>query len=209
MAFVDALVTVARREWTRWGGPAEAIDGTLVGFTNSRMEAEHPFWTFVGEYWKAVGSDLDGRDPPAWSAAFISYCFSQAGAGTGFPYHENHSIYVSKIDAGTFPGLSLADPGTAPVAVGDLLWASRTGDGCRTPPSTFAAARTELSKIRQGTAASFCSHSDIVVAVRTGEVDVIGGNVKQAVTRTTYKLDARSRIRDGRRTFVGLVKVAL
>jgi hypothetical protein len=209
MAFTDDLVAVARREWTRWGGPAERINGSLVGFTDDRMEAKHPFWTFVGEYWESIGSDLDGRDSPAWSAAFISYCFKEAGAGTRFPYHENHSIYASKIDGGSFAGLSLKDPGTTPLVIGDLVWASRSGNECRTPPANFADARRELKKIRQHRADSFCSHSDIVVAIRAGEADVIGGNVKQAVTRTTYKLDTQGRIRDARRTFVGVISNTL
>jgi len=209
MTFVDDLTTVARREWTRWGGPVEKIDGTLIGFTDPRMEAKHPFWTYVGEYWQSIGIDLDGRDAPAWSGAFICYCFKQAGAKKRFPYQDNHSIYVSKIDSGKFAGLSLEDPAATTLAIGDLLWASRSGESCRTPPSNFADAKTELRKIREKTADSFCSHCDIVVTIRPGEADVIGGNVKQAVTRTTYKLDSNGRIRDGRRTFVGVIKVSL
>ncbi|MER8811259.1 DUF2272 domain-containing protein [Mesorhizobium australicum] len=209
MAFSDDLIKVARREWTRWGGPMEKIDGTLLGFTDPRMEAKHPFWTYVGEYWKSIGSNLDGRDDPAWSAAFICYCFKEAGAKKRFPYQDNHSIYVSQIDSGKFAGLSLEDPGATPLAFGDLLWASRTGHDCRTPPSSFADAKKELKKIREKKADSFCSHCDIVVELRIGEADVIGGNVKQAVTRTTYKLDSQGKIRDGRRNFVGIVKNVL
>lgn len=209
MAFVDDLVEIARREWLRWGAPAVRIDGTQVGFAGPQMEAEHPFFTFVGEYWQSIGSNLDGRDPQAWSAAFISFCFKQAGAENRFPYHENHSIYVSKIDSGRFAGLSLEDPGATPLRVGDVLWASRSGDRCRTPPSTFVDAKKEVKKIRDNRAESFCSHSDIVVATRNREVDVIGGNVKQAVTQTTYNLDSQGRIRDGRRTFIGVIKNAL
>ncbi len=206
MSFTDDLAAVARSEWTRWGGPAEGFDGRLIGFTSKRMEVEHPLWTFVGEYWKSVGSNLDGRDSTAWSAAFISFCFMQAGAGKRFPFHENHSIYVSKIDSRKFVGLSLEDPGTTPLAVGDLVWASRTDKDCRIPPASFADAKKEVKAIRDNKAGSFCSHSDIVVAVRSGEVDVIGGNVKQAVTRTTYKLDINGKIRDGRRNFIGVIK---
>lgn len=209
MAFADDLVAVARREWTRWGGPAERLDGSLTGFAGPRMEAQHPFWTYVGEYWHSVGSRLDGRDSPAWSAAFISYCFREALAGSRFPYHENHSAYVSKIDGGGFPGLTLEDPSKRSPAPGDLLWASRSGKGCRKPPLTFADAKTELAGIRAGKAASFCSHCDIVVAVRPGEADVIGGNVKQAVTRTTYRLDGAGLVHDGRRAFIGIVRNAL
>jgi hypothetical protein len=209
MTISENLITVARREWTRWGGPLEKIDGTLIGFTDKRMETKDPFWKHVGEYWHSINIDLDGRDPPAWSAAFICYCFTEAGADKKFPYDQNHSIYVSKIDSGKFGGLSLEDPAATPIVLGDLLWASRSGDDCRRPPLTFADAKKELKKIRNGTAESFCSHSDIVVALRAGEADVIGGNVKQAVTRTTYRLDSSGRIRDGRRTFVGIIKNTL
>jgi hypothetical protein len=209
MTFANDLVDVAKREWLRWGGPAELIDGTRMGFTSAHMEEDNPFFTFVGEYWQSIGSDLDGRNSAAWSAAFISYCFKQAGAEDRFPYHENHSIYVSKIDSGRFAGLSLEDPEDTPLGVGDLIWASRTGQDCRTPPFSFVDAKKELKRIRDRRARSFCSHSDIVTATRDGQVDVVGGNVKQAVTRTTYKLDSQGRIRDGRRTFIGVVKNVL
>lgn len=209
MAFTDDLIAVARREWTRWGGPVERIDGTLGGFVDIRMEAQPPYWTYVGEYWRAVNSNRDGRDAPAWSAAFISYCFAEAQAGNRFPYHQNQSAYVAQIEGGGFAGLSLADPGAKALAPGDIVWASRTGNDCRTPPGDFAAAKAEVRKIRKGTASTFCSHCDIVVAVRSGEVDVIGGNVKQAVTRTTYRLDTQGRVRDGRRNFIGVIGNAL
>lgn len=209
MAFVDDLIVVARREWVRWGGPVERLDGTLGGFADPRMENKTPYWTYVGEYWRAVDSDRDGRDAPAWSAAFISYCFREAAAGSRFPYDQNHSKYVAAIESGTFPGLSLEDPDRTALAPGDLAWAGRTGEDCRTPPATFAAAKAEARKIYRGTADTFCSHCDIVVAIRAGEADVIGGNVKQAVTRTTYKLDDQGRISDGRRNFIGIVRTAL
>jgi len=209
MTFTEALVSVARREWIRWGGPIETIEGDLIGFTDPRMEAVFPYWTYVGEYWQTIGSHLDGRDDPAWSAAFISYCFNQAAAGKRFPYHENHSVYVSKIDSGKYTGLVLEDPAHSKITIGDLLWASRGGDGCRTPPLTFADAKAELGRMRKKTADTFCSHSDIVVDIRDGAVDVIGGNVKQSVTRTTYHLDADGKIKDGRRVFIGVIKNSL
>ncbi|HYW16423.1 MAG TPA: DUF2272 domain-containing protein [Allosphingosinicella sp.] len=209
MAFTDDLIAVARREWTRWGGAVERLDGSLGGFSHPRMEAEPPFWTYVGEYWRSVNSDHDGRDAPAWSAAFISYCFAEAQAGSRFPYHGNHSHYVAQIDGGAFAGLSLLDPGASPPAPGDIVWAGRSGSDCRRPPADFASAKAELRRIRRGTADTFCSHCDIVTAIRPGEADVIGGNVKQAVTRTTYKLDTRGRIRDGRRNFIGVIRNAL
>lgn len=209
MPFVDDLIAVARREWTRWGGPVERLNGTLVSFVSDRMENKPPYWAYVGDYWRAVDSDRDGRSSQAWSAAFISYCFEEAQAGDRFPYDQNHSKYVAAIESGNFAGLAVRDPGTTALLLGDLIWASRTGDECRTPPATFAAARAELRRIYQGVASTFCSHSDVVVGVRAGEVDVIGGNVKQAVTRTTYKLDVQGRISDGRRNFIGVIRSTL
>ncbi|MBA4752448.1 MAG: DUF2272 domain-containing protein [Sphingopyxis sp.] len=209
MTVKDRLIETALTEWTRWGGPVERIDGSLVGFGSAQMEADHPHWIYVGEYWKSIGSTLDGRDDVAWSAAFISHCFQHAGAGKLFPYHENHSYYAAAIASGEYSGLSIEDPaGLAPIP-GDLIWASRTGKGCRTPPATYADSIAELKKIHQGKASGFCSHTDIVVATRGGEVDVIGGNVKQAVTRTTYRLDIHGRMADGRRNFIGVIRNAL
>lgn len=209
MAFNDDLVAVARREWARWGGPTERIDGSLTGFAAAEMETHDPYWSYVGEYWTAVGSNLDGRDSPDWSGAFIAHCFRAANAGTRFPAQDNLAVSVSHVESGGFPGLSLVNPSATTLAVGDLLWASRGGARCSMPPMTFQAAKAEVEKIRAGTASSFCSHSDIVVAVRDGEVDVIGGNVHHAVTRTTYRLDMDGHVRDGRRSFVGVIKIAL
>lgn len=209
MSLNDALVAIARREWTRWGGPTERIDGSLTGFAAAEMEAHHPFWNYVGEYWTAVGHSLDGRDSPDWSGAFIAHCFRVANAGTRFPVQENPSVSVAQIESGGFPGLSLVNPSATTLAVGDLLWAVRAGARCHMPPMTFQIAKAQVEEIRAGTAPSFCSHLDIVVAVRDGEVDVIGGNVHHAVTRTTYRLDIDGHVRDGRSSFVGVIKNAL
>ncbi|PWR18739.1 DUF2272 domain-containing protein [Zavarzinia compransoris] len=207
MTTVEKLVQAARAEWTRWGGPVLTREGKRLGFSYKIMEGEHPYWTYVGAYWKEIGSDLDGRDrSKAWSGAFISYCFAKAGAGKKFPESGNHSEYVASIATGKFAGLQLVDAKSVPLAVGDLLWATRRGDGCRKPPATFEAALVELDGIAKGKADTFCSHVDIVVALRPGEVDVIGGNVDDAVTRTTYILDQQGLIADARRSFIGVVK---
>ena len=43
---------------------------------------------------------------------------------------------------------------------------------------------------------SYPSHTDLVVAVRGSEVDVIGANVMDSVTKKTLKLDASGRLAD-------------
>jgi hypothetical protein len=52
------------------------------------------------------------------------------------------------------------------------------------------------------------SHSDIVVAVRPGEADLIGGNVSDSVTRKTIALHPDGRIKDKKnRSFVVMKKL--
>lgn len=209
MAIQGKLVEAAVREWVRWGGPREDVHSVKRGFTSAQMEAQAPYFGYVHDYWQSIGSGLSGRSPVAWSGAFICFCFKAAGAGKGFPYSDNHSLYCAEIAAGRSAGLTLADPATTQLAPGDLLWASRTGPDCRRPPVTYKDAIRELGRIAAHQADSFCSHSDIVIEVRGGEVDVIGGNVGNAVTRTTYRIDSSGHMADGRRTFIGIVKNAL
>jgi len=57
--------------------------------------------------------------------------------------------------------------------VGDLICASRAGGG------------TTLENLDRGP-----GHCDIVVEVRPGEVQAIGGNVRDSVTRSVFPLDA-------------------
>jgi hypothetical protein len=40
------------------------------------------------------------------------------------------------------------------------------------------------------------SHSDIVVAVRPGEADLIGGNVSDSVLKKTIALDTKGKVKD-------------
>jgi hypothetical protein len=56
---------------------------------------------------------------------------------------------------------------------------------------TFAQAQALFDKTED-----YESHSDIVVAVRAGAADLIGGNVSDSVTKKTIALDASGRIAD-------------
>ncbi|WP_299414237.1 DUF2272 domain-containing protein [Acaryochloris sp. IP29b_bin.148] len=142
----------------------------------------------VNEYWQTVGrDDLDGtdRDWP-WSAAFISWVMQEAGAGDRFEYSASHSTYIADAVASRKNG----DNDAAFVAyrldeyspqVGDLVGFSRqSGVTFDSPPP-------------------YKSHTDIVVAVREGEIDVIGGNTSDSVTLRTFKTDAQGRLIDSSR----------
>jgi len=103
-------------------------------------------------------------------------------AGAGFPYNEAHWGYCEAILANpkTYPKLKLMDPASCVLSPGDLLWAARGGRTARR--RDFLRRRDRALKKGRW----FCSHADIVVEVRSGEVDVIGAT-SRSVNRSTYK----------------------
>jgi hypothetical protein len=203
MPIQPALLTTAANEWKRWGFSTVPIHGQKsVG----GRESEQPYVQFVNNYWTAVGKpNRNGKSPYPWSAAFISYCFETAAAGPGFPYNEAHWGYCQAILAkpNSYPKLKLLDPTSCVLGLGDLVWAARGGSDCPLAPTSFDDA---LKALRRGS--WFCSHADVVVEVRSGEVDVIGGNVSDSVTKTTYKT-VGGKMRDPRHAWLAVVRSTL
>ena len=178
----EAAVQIALGEWRAFRQPVVYPNIPLP----EDEEREDGLWQRVGLYWwlgldpswrqsgwtgkhdengQVFPADIDGDY--AWSAAFISYVMRLAGAGSSFPYSETHSDYIDAA-ARHDPGAALvAEPVTtyAP-QLGDLICLWRGGK-----PMTF----DELP------AGRFPGHCDIVVAIAPGQLDVIGGNVENAV----------------------------
>jgi len=201
MPIRNALIDTATAEWKRWGFSAVPVHGhRSIGGT----EHDAPFVSFVNDYWRVVGEPTwNGNTAKPWSAAFISFCFKEAGAARAFPYSAGHVGYCSAFvrHPENFPGLRFEDPAQAQPDLGDLIFAGRSGTQCPAPPASHAAALTELRRRD----AWFCSHADIVVAVRPGEIDVIGGNVSDSVTMTTYVTHG-GLIADPRHSWLGIIK---
>jgi hypothetical protein len=183
----EAAVQIALREWRAFGQP--------VVFPNTELpedeEREQGLWQRVGEYWwlgldpswpqsgwtgihnengQVFPESQDGNY--AWSAAFISYVMKMAGAGSGFPYTETHSDYINaarRHEMGVAPSVALTTERMEIYAPqrGDLIcyWRGRR-------PVTY----DDLP-----TTSRFGGHCDIVVEIKPGELDVIGGNVDNAV----------------------------
>jgi hypothetical protein len=182
----EAAVQIALREWRAFG--------QQVVFPNVELpvdeERQEGMWQRVGEYWwlgldprwkeqawtgihnengEVFPESQDGNY--AWSAAFISYVMRMAGAGSGFPYTETHADYINaarRHELGEAPGIVLTTERMevyAPLR-GDLIcyWRGRR-------PITY----DDLP------AGKFGGHCDIVVEIKPGELDVIGGNVDNAV----------------------------
>jgi len=182
----EAAVQIALREWRAFG--------QQVVFPNVELpvdwERQEGMWQRVGEYWwlgldprwmsqawtgihnengQVFPESQDGNY--AWSAAFISYVMRTAGAGNGFPYTETHADYINaarRHELGEEPDIVLTTERMEVYAPqrGDLIcyWRGRR-------PITY----DDLP------AARFGGHCDIVVDIKPGQLDVIGGNVDNAV----------------------------
>lgn len=203
--FADRLIAVALKEWARFGGSTRSIDDHwhVVG-----EEFDDPYCGYVGEYWAHVGQPWDGRVDQPWSAAFISWCFEAARAGAAFPKSDTHSEYVDTIRRTRKEFFRLLDPAAAIIARGDLIWNARVAVGSSLPRGHAEA----LALLDKGD--FFASHVDIVIDVRPGQCDSIGGNVSNAdpggsVTKTTWALDDTGRLVDPRKTWIGVIKVDL
>ncbi len=168
------MLDIARKEWEFFGRQT-VVFGEMV--REGHREADEGYWQRVGTYWKdGLNLKWTGKDTDeAWSAAFISWVMKTAGLGDRFLYDEWHAHYINRAIKARedndpnygFYGFRLSE--RAPL-VGDLVcYAREDGVDFDHRPETFK------------------SHCDLVVAVRPGEIDVIGGNVQDSVTLKTLK----------------------
>ena len=183
----EAAVQIALREWRAFGQPV-VLPHTELPDDKERAEG---LWQRVGEYWW-LGLDRDaperawtgkhdagGRVFPAsddgqfaWSAAFVDYVMRISGAAARFPYAPDHAHYINaarRHGLGKEPDIALdaQRPQDYAPQRGDLICLWRGQQPVRfddLPTPTF-----------------FPGHCDIVVATRPGALDVIGGNVENAV----------------------------
>lgn len=178
----EAAVQIALREWRAFG--QKTVLSPQADDPDSK-ERDEGLWQRVGEYWW-LGLDYGAPDGAwtgmhdakgvvfprgedgefAWSAAFIDYVMRMAGAGSRFPYSPSHSDYINAARERSDLVVS-AQPLTqyAP-QLGDLIcmWRGR-----------------QPIRFEDLPAAHFPGHCDIVVAQHPGSLDVVGGNVDNAV----------------------------
>jgi uncharacterized protein DUF2272 len=191
----EAAVQIALGEWRAFRQP--------VSYPNVELpedeERENGLWQRVGLYWwlgldpswrqsawtgkhdengQVFPADRDGDY--AWSAAFISYVMRLAGAGSSFPYSETHSDYIDEAAAHT--------PGVALVAERVQDYAPQPGDLICLWRGARAVTFEELP------AGRFPGHCDIVVGMKPGQLQVIGGNVDNAVAMKYIPVAAEGRL---------------
>lgn len=175
--------------------PASPLKEALLGETVAQwirfqrgrgLEFRAPFFRFVGEFWSALGfQNRDGTDREhPWSAAFISFVVRNAGY-EGFMFSAAHSRYIRDARA-----RRQANDVNAP------FWLFRLNEH-RPQVGDLICARRQGGVSFDNLPATFLSHCDVVMEVREREreVRVLGGNVAQSVSMTTFELDANGFVR--------------
>lgn len=192
---VNDLVSSANHEWNHWGKSTWnlATKKRKIGHTDD----ETTFAKYVIANYNSVGGGSPtvneiSNDIYFWSAVGMSAIFKNAGfVKSEFPFSQAHSTWIRAFvaarknnTAALYHGYRIHEPQASP-QVGDVIGYTRA------PGISFAKAQTYFDKT-----GSYPSHTDLVVERRTGEVDVIGANVLDSVTKKTVPLDANGLIAD-------------
>jgi lysozyme family protein len=199
--FADRVRRKALEEWEFFGKQTHNASGGTVKAGHQEDKARLPlgsgenWFDRVGKYWRAVGDlSSDGRttDKP-WSAAFISYVLKECEVGNMFRGSAQHSVYVSQ---------AIRDfKDQAKVA----YWCQRLNECKPAVGDIVCWAREDGVDYDHQKGGEYKGHCDFVIEVRPGEIDVIGGNVGQSVTRRPLALDTNDHLkpvsRPGERLF--------
>jgi hypothetical protein len=146
----------------------------------------------INAYWRAVGQPtLDGMDcKDPWSAAFISWVMQRSGVPQSqFRPAIAHWVYLSQaIENANLPGRwfiprRVSDYSPQP---GDLICSSK---GPRRPG--MVGGYTSPSLLRGAN-----THCDLVVARQGRELEGIGGNVRNSVSKISVELDSAGRLQN-------------
>jgi len=181
------------------GTPAQAPGNHGTRGNESMPGFKERVWSYfkIGCFPDSNGWTALKTEP--WSAAFISFCMRQGGAGNQFPYSPSHAIYVMSAVRNRLAGrltnvIAAYDRTEMAPTVGDLLWQGRSSPG--NPIDTTGWTYNDLINHVQGDGRTFPSHCDLVVDVdvNNGLLLAIGGNVKNTVFRVREKLDAGGRL---------------
>jgi Uncharacterized protein conserved in bacteria (DUF2272) len=178
-----AAVQIAYREWRAFG--QKMILSADQPESADSEERDEGLWQRVGDYWWQglnygnsdsawTGKhDQNGIEFPrsedgnfAWSAAFIDYVMRMAGAGNRFPYSPRHSDYINAARTRSDLVITALPLTQYAPQLGDLICMWRAGH------------QVTYDELPAG---QFPGHCDIVVTQRPGSLDVIGGNVDNAV----------------------------
>nr|WP_240905918.1 DUF2272 domain-containing protein [Thiorhodococcus mannitoliphagus] len=187
-----AMVSRANQEWSYFGRQTVFFKGSeeSIPHVGDWEDDDYRHSSRVNSYWRAVGKPrLNGMDcQKPWSAAFISWIMQSSGVPESqFKRSSAHWVYLSDmIQNASLPGRyfaprRLTDYSPQP---GDLVCAYRKPSYVRTFNGyTTAAALNGVA-----------GHCDLVVANNGQKLEVIGGNVRNSVSKSTLELDSQGHL---------------
>ena len=181
------IARIAQNEWLYFGKQKVVIDENEESIPHVGIweDDDYSHSNRINEYWRAAGnSRLSGKDcKQPWSAAFISWIMQEAGVPEYlFPPAGAHRSYLNHILANAHhPGAVLV-PHTIheyKPKPGDLICANR---GKNTPTKIIEVLPDSLNAKL---------HCDIVVETKGQTLQVIGGNVRNSVSKTILTLSPK------------------
>lgn len=183
----ERMIYLARQEWMLFGQPVADYTRqppvlTYPSGTTISHETQAPFFSRVFLYWYTVSSlpmvGYEGEMRP-WSGAFIVWLARSAGVPENdLPSTVLHWDYIEHT-------LS-ADKKARFIARNAKFYSPKPGDLlCAPREEGFMHKVNTFTRLRRGP-----YHCDIVVDRRPHELDLIGGNVLDAVSLTHAELDA-------------------
>jgi len=165
------------------------VDQWLRFKRGAGKETEHPFYKIVGEMWRSIGVNLDGRDSNPWSAAFISFAVVKLAKYENFQTSSFHTKYVH--DAIQKRTLGLDAP----------FWGYRRLEKKPKLGDIICAWRKNAHDYHdlENSGAFKRSHCDVIVEINEESVRAIGGNVSNSVTVKSFSLNSQGYLRKNQR----------
>lgn len=163
---------LAKKEWKAWN-------------KGSAKETDEAMYSRLKRYWANVGWDESRWTPSSvpWSASFISSIMKESGAKGDFEYSASHSVYILQAiknkkenNKNPFKGHKASD---VAVRRGDIICSARNN-----------------SSANYDSTSRYDSHCDLVVDVKKGMVEAIGGNVSNSVTMKEIAIDSKGKLKD-------------
>lgn len=201
----SSIVQAAKAEWNYWGQSTWNLVSHVKNIAH--RDDDHAFAQYVIDKYCAVGGGSPSvhdiaNDEYAWSAVGMSFIMKSAGfSKQEFPFAQSHSVFIRhfikqrKIGVpAAYWGYRLGEAGGKP-AVGDLVAYARG--------TTMT---SEKAKKYFDRTSRYLSHTDVVTAVRSREIDVIGANVLDSVTMKTLSVDASGVITDNIHAWFAVLK---
>lgn len=193
---LESIFRSAVNEWSFWGKSTWHVASKKVKIGHIDNEPEYA--QYVIDHYCSVCGDKPPlakiiNDKYYWSAVGMSAIMKNAGFSVNeFPFSNRHSDFIRRFIAArnkgdkrlSYWGYRLNESEIIPEP-GDIVAYAR-GEGMTAE---------KAAKLFDATG-NYESHSDVVVAKRLGEIDVIGCNVKDSVTKKTLSINEAGQITD-------------